>query len=105
MTPRRRNIHESLEFDFVQALATIADEEKFELKSAPARPFVKWAGGKRTIVPELLVRMPEQYGTYCEPFLGGAALYFTALLSGRIFRISTSRLSSPIQPCATRWTV
>jgi DNA adenine methylase len=42
----------------------------------PARPFVKWVGGKRSIIGELLVRLPEQYATYCEPFVGGGALFF-----------------------------
>lgn len=43
---------------------------------ARARPFLKWAGGKRQLVPELLERMPARFGTYYEPFLGGGALFF-----------------------------
>ena len=42
----------------------------------PPKPFIKWAGGKRQLVPELLRCVPEKYGTYFEPFLGGAALFF-----------------------------
>ncbi len=42
------------------------------------RPFLKWAGGKRQLVPELLARMPARYGTYYEPFIGGGALFFAA---------------------------
>ena len=46
-------------------------------REAPiARPFLKWVGGKRSILPELLARMPKDYKGYCEPFLGGGALYF-----------------------------
>ena len=41
-----------------------------------AKPFIKWAGGKRKLVPELVKRMPSSYGTYFEPFLGGGALFF-----------------------------
>lgn len=41
-----------------------------------ARPFVKWAGGKRQLLPELLRYVPKQFGTYHEPFLGGGALFF-----------------------------
>lgn len=41
-----------------------------------SRPFLKWAGGKRQLLPELLARVPKQFGTYYEPFLGGGALYF-----------------------------
>lgn len=41
-----------------------------------ARPFLKWPGGKRQLLPELLKRIPAKYGTYHEPFLGGGALFF-----------------------------
>jgi DNA adenine methylase len=37
---------------------------------------VKWAGGKGQILGELLKRVPDTYGTYYEPFVGGGALYF-----------------------------
>ena len=37
-------------------------------------PFVKWAGGKRQMLEQLTLRMPEKYGTYYEPFVGGGAL-------------------------------
>lgn len=41
-----------------------------------AQPFVKWAGGKTSLLPELLRRVPPQFGVYYEPFLGGGALFF-----------------------------
>ena len=41
-------------------------------------PFVKWAGGKRALVNELIARLPSTFATYIEPFAGGAALFFTA---------------------------
>lgn len=40
------------------------------------KPFVKWLGGKTRLLPELKRRMPQQIGTYVEPFAGGAALFF-----------------------------
>ncbi|MGE5485827.1 MAG: DNA adenine methylase [Ignavibacteriales bacterium] len=40
------------------------------------KPFVKWAGGKGQILGELLARVPERYGGYYEPFVGGGALFF-----------------------------
>ena len=43
---------------------------------ALARPFLKWAGGKRQLIRELTARAPANYGRYWEPFLGGAALFF-----------------------------
>lgn len=39
-------------------------------------PFLKWAGGKRQLLPELLPRVPKSFGAYHEPFLGGGALFF-----------------------------
>lgn len=41
-----------------------------------AKPIVKWVGGKRGILNELVSAMPENYGDYWEPFAGGAALFF-----------------------------
>lgn len=37
-------------------------------------PFVKWAGGKTQLLEKLHERMPREYGTYYEPFIGGGAL-------------------------------
>lgn len=37
-------------------------------------PVIKWTGGKRKLVPAIKALMPEKYGTYHEPFIGGGAL-------------------------------
>ena len=37
-------------------------------------PFVKWAGGKRQLIPAITERLPESFDTYYEPFIGGGAL-------------------------------
>jgi DNA adenine methylase len=42
-----------------------------------ARPVVKWAGGKSRLLEPLRAFMPEgSFGTYAEPFCGGAAMFF-----------------------------
>lgn len=40
------------------------------------QPFTKWTGGKRKLIPKLKELMPEAYGNYYEPFIGGGALFF-----------------------------
>jgi len=47
-----------------------------------ARPFLKWAGGKRQMLPEIQARLPadiEQCTTYVEPFVGAGAVLFHLL--------------------------
>jgi DNA adenine methylase len=68
--------HAPIQASFDDVLTAIADENKPTFREVIARPFVKWAGGKRSILPELIARMPRAYKTYCEPFLGGGALFF-----------------------------
>lgn len=42
------------------------------------QPVVKWAGGKRQLLPHILERMPkrDEISTYYEPFVGGGAVLF-----------------------------
>ena len=43
---------------------------------ASAGPFMKWAGGKTQLLPQLEPYFPNRFGTFYEPFLGGAAVFF-----------------------------
>lgn len=52
----------------------------------PPRPFLKWLGGKRQLLPELLraVDAVGQFRHYHEPFIGGGALFFALARIGRL---------------------
>ncbi|MCP4041489.1 MAG: DNA adenine methylase [Gammaproteobacteria bacterium] len=52
----------------------------------PPRPFLKWVGGKRQLLPELLkaIEAAEAFKHYHEPFLGGGALFFALANTGRL---------------------
>lgn len=41
-----------------------------------ARPFLKWAGGKRQLLPRLRRFYPPHFRHYWEPFLGSGAVFF-----------------------------
>jgi len=60
------------------------DEEGTLLRRC--RPFLKWAGGKRQLLPALLAQVDRlgPFGAYHEPFLGGGALFFELWNQGRI---------------------
>lgn len=42
-------------------------------KSNGLSPFIRWAGGKRQLLDELLKYKPDGFDTYYEPFIGGGA--------------------------------
>jgi DNA adenine methylase len=60
------------------------------------KPFVKWAGGKRQLIPILNENLPENFGTYYEPFIGGGALLFHILTDRNDQKCSISDLNSDL---------
>src|SRR5918994_1733557 len=50
------------------------------------RPFLKWAGGKRQLLPELRRFYSAENNTYFEPFLGSGAVFFDLWRSGLLDR-------------------
>ena len=62
------------------------------------QPVLKWAGGKRRLVPDILAALPERIDTYYEPFLGGGAVFF-ALAAARRFRRAVLSDQNPDLVC------
>jgi DNA adenine methylase len=51
-----------------------------------AKPILKWAGGKRQLLPALRQYYPSEFQTYFEPFLGSAAVFLDLHNGGRLAR-------------------
>ncbi len=62
--------------DHLDKAGELAYRSNVHTQIQPAKPFVKWAGGKRSLLPRLLSRLPQQFDRYHEPFVGGGALFF-----------------------------
>jgi DNA adenine methylase len=50
--------------------------DSMKLRQVEARPFLKWVGGKNSLLPQLEKFIPPHVDRYIEPFLGGGAMFF-----------------------------
>ncbi len=48
------------------------------------QPFVKWVGGKRGLLSQILPFIPKKFNSYFEPFIGGGALFFKLYSLGHL---------------------
>ena len=71
-------------------------KQQYDQVLVTPKPFVKWAGGKRQLIPILHQNLPESFGTYYEPFLGGGALLFHILTDKNGQKCSISDLNSDL---------
>lgn len=71
-------------------------KQQYDQILVPPKPFVKWAGGKRQLIPVLNENLPKSFGTYFEPFLGGGALLFHILARHGGKKCSISDLNSDL---------
>lgn len=54
----------------------MAEQALKQAIAVPAKPILKWAGGKTQMLEDLLPKVPPSYGRYIEPFFGGGAMFF-----------------------------
>ena len=73
-----------------------AGDDKMEVPVTPpftaqtrVKPFLKWAGGKSQLLPALAAHLPDRFGRYHEPFLGGGALFFALASTRRLHQGAT----------------
>ena len=72
-------------------------------KNPLVAPIVKWVGGKRQLLDEIVPSFPKKYGTYFEPFFGGGAVLFSVQpkkavindLNGDLIRVYTVIRDNP----------
>lgn len=55
-------------------------------------PIVKWVGGKRQLLKDIIPMIPSDYSTYVEPFIGGGAVLFELQPKKAIFNDLNSEL-------------
>ena len=49
---------------------------KIRSKDILVKPFLKWAGGKRLLLPYIRKYIPKEFNIYFEPFVGTGAVFF-----------------------------
>lgn len=55
-----------------------------QISNSTYQPFVKWVGGKRGLLSQILPLLPKEFNNYFEPFVGGGALFFELYSKGHL---------------------
>ena len=64
----------------------LTDDDVLRTQVPRCSPFVKWAGGKTQLLPELDPLIPKDFERYFEPFVGGGAMFFHLTRKNRPFK-------------------
>ena len=70
--------------------------QRYDRVLSTPKPFIKWVGGKRQLIPILEQNIPDKFNTYHEPFLGGGAVLFHILMILPKQRCKVSDLNSDL---------
>jgi len=57
---------------------------KLTIKSEIYQPFIKYVGGKRGLLSQIIPLLPKKFNSYFEPFVGGGALFFKLYSQGKL---------------------
>lgn len=58
--------------------------------------FIRWAGSKRLLLPELVQLVPASFASYYEPFLGGGSMFLR-------LRPESAHLNDALSPLVDAW--
>lgn len=61
------------------------------------KPFLKWVGGKHSLLPQIMPHVPPFSGRYHEPFLGSGAMFFALTPKQATLTDSNERLTTCYQ--------
>lgn len=82
------------------AVSYISPSITAKILSTEVKPFVKWAGGKKQLLPLLRASYPKELGTtitkYAEPFVGAGAVLFDILSNYKLTAIYISDINSEL---------
>lgn len=71
-----------------------ATDSQADSAAPAAAPFLKWAGGKRQLLPQLRRFVPARFNSYTEAFLGSGALFFDLAAQGRLTTVPVRLIDS-----------
>ncbi|MCM0599267.1 DNA adenine methylase [Periweissella fabalis] len=74
----------------------VVKELEEEMTGVVVSPFIKWVGGKRQLLPQLIELLPNksEINTYFEPFIGGGALFLRLQPTKAVINDFNSELSN-----------
>lgn len=64
---------------------------------SPLRSPIKYPGGKRKLIPEILQRLPADLSLLCEPFFGGGSLGLQLAGEGKLRRLVAGEACEPVR--------
>jgi DNA adenine methylase len=67
------------------------------------KTFLRWAGSKRQLLPELKKHIPDRYERYVEPFAGSACLFFDLNPAAAVIGDINSDLIDTYETIKTSW--